>query len=41
VFPSGILPPAAAFLRKPFTPQQFAAVFAQLVSPIEGPRRVA
>jgi CheY-like chemotaxis protein len=31
VFPGGTLPPAAAFLQKPFTPQDFAATFAQLV----------
>jgi CheY-like chemotaxis protein len=31
VFPNGVLPPAAAFLQKPFTPQDFAGTFAQLV----------
>jgi two-component system cell cycle sensor histidine kinase/response regulator CckA len=42
VFPGGNLPPAAAFLQKPFTPQDFAATFAQLVPGVEvGQSRVA
>lgn len=42
VFPGGVLPARAAFLRKPFTPQEFAAAFEQLVPQLtEGPRRVA
>jgi CheY-like chemotaxis protein len=40
VFPGGILPAAAAFLRKPFTPSDFALAFERLVSSTEGPRRV-
>lgn len=39
VFPGGVLPPATAFLQKPFTPQDFAATFAQLVPAVAvGPR---
>lgn len=41
VFPGGVLPSAAAFLRKPFTPQEFAVVFEELAALREGPRRVA
>ena len=42
VFPNGVLPPSAAFLHKPFTPQDFAITFAQLVPDVAiGPRRVA
>lgn len=39
VFPGGVLPPAAAFLQKPFTPQAFALAFAHLVPDVAvGPR---
>jgi CheY-like chemotaxis protein len=39
VFPGGVLPTAAAFLQKPFTPQDFAATFAHLVPGLAiGPR---
>jgi CheY-like chemotaxis protein len=41
VFPGGALPHTAAFLRKPFTPQEFALEFERLVPRAEGPRRVA
>jgi CheY-like chemotaxis protein len=42
VFPGGVLPPAAAFLHKPFTPQDFALAFAHLVpGEVIGPRLVA
>jgi two-component system, cell cycle sensor histidine kinase and response regulator CckA len=42
VFPGGVLPPAAEFLHKPFTPQDFARAFATLVPGVAlGPRRVA
>jgi two-component system cell cycle sensor histidine kinase/response regulator CckA len=43
VFPKGSLPPGAAYLHKPFTPNDFAQAFEQLVLQVtrEGPRRVA
>jgi CheY-like chemotaxis protein len=38
VFPGGVLPPAALFLRKPFTPQEFAIAFENLVPQAESRR---